>query len=172
MKYSPRYVCQSFNGYHTIVRTYRPSVGTHHSISFQSSLVCTYLWNCFTWISSYSSEWIIVIHYKTASNVNVNVYVYSLISPWVQRLDNLHPWYWNSLSYSLISSGENSAFVYFAAAIANHYNSAFSFHWVAITAGWTEVAWYERLTQHLYTWPSAWLKHRSPIQVLTGLDIA
>ena len=43
------------------------------------------------------------------------------------------------LSY-LIISGENSAFAYFAAAIANHYNLAFSLHQVPITAGWTEAA--------------------------------
>ena len=42
--------------------------------------------------------------------------------------------------YSLISSGENSAVAHFAAAIVNHYNLAFSFHQVPITAGWTEVA--------------------------------
>ena len=56
------------------------------------------------------------------------------------RLNNLHPWYQNSLIYSLSLSGKNSAFVHFAAAIANHYNSAFSFHQVLITAGWTEAA--------------------------------
>ena len=56
-----------------------------------------------------------------------------------------------TLSYSLISSGENSAFAHFAAAIANHYNLAFSFHQVPITAGWTEAAWYERLAQYLHT---------------------
>ena len=43
-------------------------------------------------------------------------------------------------------------FAHFAAAIANHYNLAFSFQQVPITAGWTEAAWYERLVQHLYTW--------------------
>ena len=39
------------------------------------------------------------------------------------RLYNLYPWYWNTLFYSLISSGKNSAFVHFAAAVVNHYNS-------------------------------------------------
>ena len=43
------------------------------------------------------------------------------------RLHNLYPWYWNSLLYSLISSGENSAFAHFAAAIVDHYNLDFSF---------------------------------------------
>ena len=57
------------------------------------------------------------------------------------RLHNLHPWYWNSLLYSL-NSGENAAFAHFAAATANHYNLAFSFHQVLIIAAWTEVAWY------------------------------
>ena len=76
------------------------------------------------------------------------------------RLHNLHAWYWNSLLYSLIYSGENSAVAHFATAIANHYMVAFSFHLVPITAGWTEVAWYERLAQHLHTWPPAWLEHQ------------
>ena len=76
-----------------------------------------------------------------------------------------------TLSYSLIPFWENSAFVHFSAAIANHYNLAFPFHQVPITAGWTGAA-YERLAQHLYTWPSAWLKHWLPIQVLTGLGVA
>ena len=72
--------------------------------------------------------------------VNVNVHVYSPVIPVGSADYNLHPWYWNTLFYSLISSGENSAFAYFAAAIANHYNLAFSFHQVPITAGWTEAA--------------------------------
>ena len=54
------------------------------------------------------------------------------------RFHNLHLWYWNSYLYSLISSGEDSAFAHFAAAIANRYNLAFSFHHVPITAGWTK----------------------------------
>ena len=58
---------------------------------------------------------------------NVNVSVYSLNSPSeipieFSRLNNLRLWYWNSFLYSLISSGENSAFAHFAAATANHYN--------------------------------------------------
>ena len=53
---------------------------------------------------------------------------------------NLRPWYWNSFLYSLISSGESSAFAHFAVAIANHYNLAFLFHQVPIPAGWTEAA--------------------------------
>ena len=43
-------------------------------------------------------------------------------------------------TFSLISSGENSAFVHFGVATANHCNLAFSFHQVPITAGWTEAA--------------------------------
>ena len=60
------------------------------------------------------------------------------------RLFFLHPWYWNSLIYSLISSGKNSAFAHFAVAIGNHYNLAFLFHQVpmAITVEWREAAWY------------------------------
>ena len=78
------------------------------------------------------------------------MFFYSLI---FNRLHNLHPYlypYWNSLLYSFISSWEKSAFVHFAAAIASHYNLAFLFHRVPITAGWTEVAWYERLARHLH----------------------
>ena len=66
------------------------------------------------------------------------------------RLHNLHTCCWNSLLYSLISSGKDSAFAHFAAAIASHYRLAFSFHQLPITAGWTEAAWYERLAQHLH----------------------
>ena len=84
------------------------------------------------------------------------------------RLHNLHLWYWNSLLQSLISSGEDSTFAHFAAAIANHYNLAFSFHQVPITAGWTEAAWYERLAQYLYTWPTVWLNHGHPSKYRPG----
>ena len=48
---------------------------------------------------------------------------------------NLHSWYWNTLFYNLISSGENSVFVYSAVAITDPYNVAFLFHQVPITAG-------------------------------------
>ena len=91
-------------------------------------------------------------------NVNVNVHVYSPDIPVGSADCTIYtPGIWNTLFYSLISSWENSAFAHFATAIANHYNSAFSFHQVPITAGLTEAAWYERLAQHLYTWPVAWL---------------
>ena len=66
-----------------------------------------------------------------------------------------------------ISSGKKSAFVHFAAVIANHYSLAFSFHQVPISAGpagWTEAAWYERFARHLCIWPAAWLEH----QAVTG----
>ena len=79
------------------------------------------------------------------------------ISPQDQQTTIYTPGIGTHYFYSLISSGENSAFAHFAAAIANHYNSAFSFHQVPITAGWTEASWYERLAQHLCTWPTAWL---------------
>ena len=64
------------------------------------------------------------------------------------RLCNLHPWYWNTLFYSLISS-ENSAFAHTPAFIANHYNVVFLFHWVLITNG-CEALW-KKFTQHFYT---------------------
>ena len=84
------------------------------------------------------------------------------------RPHNLHPWYWNSLLCNLISSGKNSA----------HFLQLMLFtilqllfHQVPITAVLTEVAWYERLAWHLYTWSAAWLVHRSPIEVLTGCHL-
>ena len=76
---------------------------------------------------------------------------YSLES---SRLRILHPWYRNSVLYSLISSRgiqHLGTFCAFATAIENHYNLAFSFHQVPITAGWTEAAWYDRLAQHNIT---------------------
>ena len=38
----------------------------------------------------------------------------------ISKLYNLHPWYWNTLFYSLVSSEENSAYAHIDAAIANH----------------------------------------------------
>ena len=64
------------------------------------------------------------------------VYVYTLISLEFSRLHNLHPWYWNSLLYSLISSGEKSAhFLQLMPFTIIH----FSFHQAPIIAGWTEL---------------------------------
>ena len=102
-------------------------------------------------------SWLCFLAFSSAVLLNVKrkrkrVCLQSEIPIEFSRLYNLRPWYWNSFLYSLISSGENSAFAHFAAAIANHYNLAFSFHQVPITAGWTEAAWYERLAQRLYTW--------------------
>ena len=70
----------------------------------------------------------------------ITVSVYSLKSPLSSADFTIYAPGIGTLSYSLISSGENSAFAHFAAAIANHYNLAFSFHQVPITAGWTEAA--------------------------------
>ena len=71
-------------------------------------------------------------------NVNVHVHVYSPDIPVGSADCTIYTPGIGTHSYSLISSGENSAFVHFAAAIANHYNLGFSFHQVPITAGWTE----------------------------------
>ena len=69
-------------------------------------------------------------------HLNVKVSVYSLISPLSSADFTIYtPWYWNSLLHSLISSGENSAFAHFAAAIANHYNLPSSFHQVSSLLG-------------------------------------
>ena len=81
-------------------------------------------------------------------DVNVNVHVYSPDIPVGSADCTIYTPGIGTLFYCLTSSGENSAFACFAAAIANHYNSAFSFHQVPITAGWTEAVWYERLAQH------------------------
>ena len=54
------------------------------------------------------------------------------------RLHNLHQWYWNSLLYGQISSGENSKhFLQLMPFTIIH----FSFHQVPITGGWTEAVW-------------------------------
>ena len=72
------------------------------------------------------------------NNVNVNVNVYSLISPSVQQTSQFTPLV---LKLCHIKShllwGELST-VHCAAAIANHWNLAFSFHQILITAGWPE----------------------------------
>ena len=72
-------------------------------------------------------------------------------------IHNLHPWYWNSLWYCLISSGENSAYILqiMPFTILHFFPPASHHCW------WTEAAWYERLAQHLYTWPAAWLEQYS-----------
>ena len=75
---------------------------------------------------TYTQHWYSVT--LSARNVNVNVHVYS-----PDILLGLHLWYWNTLFYSLISSGENSAFANSAADVVNHYNVAFSFYQVPIT---------------------------------------
>ena len=50
-------------------------------------------------------------------------------------------------------SVENSAFAHSGAAVANHYNVAFSIHQVhvSITAGYAEAVWNEKFARHLYT---------------------
>ena len=92
-------------------------------------------------------------------SINVNVYVYSMIYSWVQQASQFTPLVLTLLFYSLISSGENLALMHFNAGLANHYNLAFLFQKAAIIAELTEVAWYERLSQHLYTRPAVWLEH-------------
>ena len=57
------------------------------------------------------------------SYINVSVHVYSPDIPIGSAECTIYtPWYWNTVFYSLISSGENSAFAHFAAVITNHYN--------------------------------------------------
>ena len=64
------------------------------------------------------------------ANVNVNIHVYSPDISVGSADCYLQPWFWNTLFYGLISSGENSAFTDCGAAIANHSNLAFSFYQV------------------------------------------
>ena len=68
-------------------------------------------------------------------NVKVNVHAYNPDIPvsWVDW--TVYTPSTGTHSYSLISPGENSAFVHFATAVANHYKLALSFHQVSITAG-------------------------------------
>ena len=68
-------------------------------------------------------------------NVNVNVFVYSLKSPLSSTDFTIYSPGIGTLSYTV-----SSPLMHFAAAIANHYNLAFSFHQIPITAGWTEPA--------------------------------
>ena len=74
------------------------------------------------------------------NKINVNVHVYSPDIPVGSADCTIYTHGDGTHTYSLISSVENSAFAHFAAAVANHYNLAFSFHQVPITAGWTEAA--------------------------------
>ena len=68
------------------------------------------------------------------------MHIVKLLQTWLLqtcRLHNLNPWYWNSLSYGLISSEENS--VHFLQ-LMPFTILRFSFNQVpmpAITAGWT-----------------------------------
>ena len=68
----------------------------------------------------FSSVGLFVCTNITQQVINVNVVANSPAIPVGLALYNLHPWYWNTHFYSLISSGKNSAFAYFAAAIASH----------------------------------------------------
>ena len=73
-------------------------------------------------------------------NIYVNVHVYNPDIPVGSADCTIYSPGIGTHTFSLISSEENSAFAHFAAAIANHYNLACSFHQVPITAVWTEAA--------------------------------
>ena len=78
-------------------------------------------------------------------NVNVEFIVWNPRE--FSRLYNLHPWYWNSLLYGLISSGENSA----------HFLQPMPFKIFPIfVPPGTHHCWVDRggmvYAQHLYTW--------------------
>ena len=80
-------------------------------------------------------------------NVNANVSVYSLKSPLSSADFTI---YAPDILYSLISSGENSAFAHFAAAIANHYNFSF------LVPPGTHHCWVDRASViwEAYPWPT------------------
>ena len=76
---------------------------------------------------------------------NVNVHVYGPDIPHeFSRLYNYTAGIGTHFTV-FISSGENSA------AIINHYNSAFLFYQVPITAGWTQAALNEKFALYFYT---------------------
>ena len=139
------------------------------SISFNSSvqhaIICkeahsgkdSFLEVVYEWEEKYWPKYCIL-------NVNVNIYIYSLISHRFQQTSKFTP-----LVFELLHIWSHLAhFLQLMPFTILH----FSFHQVPITAGWTEAAWYERLAQHPYTWPAAWPEHQSPIQALTRLGVA
>ena len=69
----------------------------------------------------------------------------------LSRLHNLQAWYWNSLLYGHISSGENS--VHFLQ-LMPFTTLQFSLHKVPITAGWAEAVWNKKSAQYFYRWPA------------------
>ena len=73
-------------------------------------------------------------------SVNVNVHVYSSDIPVGSADCTIYTPDIVTHSFMVSSPLRSSAFLHCVAAIANHYNLAFSFHNVAITAGWTEAA--------------------------------
>ena len=76
----------------------------------------------------------------------------------VSRLHNLHPWYWNSLLYCLISSWERS--VHFLQ-LMPFTILQFSFQQVPITTGWAEAVWNEKFAWHFYTWLAVGIEPQS-----------
>ena len=61
---------------------------------------------------------------------------------------NLHPWFWNSILYSLIFSWDNSAhFLQLMPFTVLH----FSFHHVPIAAGWAKAVWKAKFAQHFHS---------------------
>ena len=72
---------------------------------------------------------------RTFFRINVNVHVYSPDITVSSANCTIYTPRIGPLFYSLVSSGGNSVFAHFIAAVANHYNLAFSLHQVPITAG-------------------------------------
>ena len=87
-------------------------------------------------------------------NVKLNVSVYSQISQWVQQALQFTPRYWNSLLYSLISSGDNSAFVDWCS-----YSQSFQFSFLAPPG--TRHCWVDRCEV-------IWKACPTPLHLATG----
>ena len=80
-------------------------------------------------------------HSASNINVNVNVHVYSLDIPVGSADCTIYTPGIGTHSFTVSSPlGRIQHLRTFAAAIANHYNLAFSFLHVPITAGWTEAS--------------------------------
>ena len=85
-------------------------------------------------------------------NVNIKVSVYSLKSPLSSADFTMYAPGIGTLSYTVSSPLRRNQLAHFTAAIANHYNLAFSFHQVPIRGQRQhDMRGSLRLTQHLYT---------------------
>ena len=104
-------------------------------------------------------------------NVNVNAYVYSLISPSV--LQTYTPGI-GTLSYTASSPLGGIQLIFCSECHSQITILQFSFQQVPITSGWAEAAWSEKFARHIYTWPAVgiepqtfWSWVQNPIHLAT-----